>query len=168
MCRLIVGSTVLGSTRRCKILSVQKVNRNFRTFFELPSVRPSFARPSVRQARKKGRRKNFCVAADDTNGALQYSADMGKCTRTNKTRPKREGIETVKERRARQTKAARDSSVEDIRVVRRRGPKPERAPAGELPKKRTAPDARLKALLKLNKQIAALREKQVRPLLSFA
>mmetsp|Transcript_20865 Transcript_20865/g.67211 ORF Transcript_20865/g.67211 Transcript_20865/m.67211 type:complete len:129 (-) Transcript_20865:634-1020(-) len=85
---------------------------------------------------------------------------MGKCTRTNKTRPKRCGLETVKQRQKRQLVSAKESSVSEIRVVRRRGPKGERAPAAVA---RAQPpggwECRLKALLKVHQQIGELRRR---------
>ena len=85
---------------------------------------------------------------------------MGKCSRTNKIRPKRQnGIETVKQRRKRQLAGFKASSVDEVRVVRKRGEaKKEREPAGEA-KKVPAWEVRFKALLKTNAQIGDLRRR---------
>ena len=81
---------------------------------------------------------------------------MGKCSRTNKYRPKRAGLETVKDRRKRQMRDAEKMTVDEVRVVKRRG-KREREPQ-EM--KAKSWETKLKGLLKLNRQITELRKKE--------
>lgn len=80
---------------------------------------------------------------------------MAKCSVTGRVRPKRHGLETVKQRRQRQRVEADKSRVEDIRVVKKRGPAAERAVVGIRPQ-RNARHSRLRSLLKLNAQIKVL------------
>lgn len=80
---------------------------------------------------------------------------MAKCSVTGSVRPKRHGVETVKQRRQRQRVEADKSRAEDIRVVRKRGPAAERVVVGFRPQ-RKACQSRLRSLLKLNQQIKAL------------
>uniref|UniRef100_A0A7S3NKF6 Uncharacterized protein n=1 Tax=Aureoumbra lagunensis TaxID=44058 RepID=A0A7S3NKF6_9STRA len=85
---------------------------------------------------------------------------MGKCSRTNGIRIKRSGLETVKQRHKRQLREADQVTVKELRVVRRkRSEKMSRAPEG-LRAKSPQWEIKLKALLKLNKEIKNLLSRQ--------
>lgn len=82
---------------------------------------------------------------------------MGKQTKTGRTRPKRPGLETVKERHKRHKKEAATVTVDELRVVRKRGPKKERIVESE---KKPTINRRLRSLLKSNEHIKRLQARR--------